>query len=32
LKKDKMSGTADGQEFRYSLNDTQKDGLSNTNF
>jgi len=32
LKKDEVSGTADGKEFRYALYDTEKKGLCNIDF
>jgi hypothetical protein len=32
LKKDEVSGTADGKEFRYALYDTEKNGLCNIDF
>jgi hypothetical protein len=32
LKKDEMAGTADGQEFRQSLNNGEEDGLKETDF
>ena len=32
LEKNKVSRTADGQKFRYSLNDSEKNGLENTDF
>ena len=31
LEKNKVPWTADGQKFRYSLNDSQKDGLKDVN-
>jgi hypothetical protein len=32
LEKDEMPGTADGQEFGYSLNNTEENGLTDINF
>jgi hypothetical protein len=32
LKKDKVAGTADGQEFRQPLNNGKEDGLKETDF
>jgi hypothetical protein len=32
LEKDEMPGTANGQEFRYALYDTEKNGLCNIDF
>jgi hypothetical protein len=32
LKKDKVSGTTDGEKFRDPLNDPEEDGLKDINF
>jgi len=32
LKEDEMAGTTDGEEFRYSLNDTEEDRLEDIDF
>jgi hypothetical protein len=32
LKKDEVAGTADGQEFRQSLNNAEEDGLKDIDF